>query len=246
LFLARKPPKDVHAHYGPVPNGRRVKEAVRRLNDWFRLRDCAQHQEMHFADQGELFPLELSHACLRYEIGTCLGPCAATCGRGDYFNAVRKVKGFLAGKDLAVLKTLQKEMEAASQKQIFERAASLRDRLTLLLWLHEQLDQMRRLRADSSFIYPLTGNDSKTLWYLIHAGQTITAIAEPKTAADRKQAKTLIDAVYRQEFFATREQTLARRDSILLVASWFNRYPEERKRTLSVKAALARIDVKAT
>jgi excinuclease ABC subunit C len=245
LFLDRRPPKDVLSYYGPVPNGRRVKEAARRLNDWFRLRDCAQTQEMHFADQGQLFPLELSHACLRYEIGTCLGPCAATCGRGDYFDAVRSVQNFLEGKDLTILQTLQHEKAAAAEKQIFERAAAYRDRLASLLWLHQQLDQMRRLRSNSSFIYPLTGKDGHTFWYLIHAGQTITAIAEPQDAAARQRARNLIDAVYRKEYFATREQTLAQRDSILLVASWFNRYPEERGRTLAVADALARVHVKA-
>ena len=54
VFLAGRPPATAFASFGPVPAGRRAGEAVRRLNDWFRLRDCPQAQEMVFADQGEL------------------------------------------------------------------------------------------------------------------------------------------------------------------------------------------------
>ncbi len=244
VFLVRKPPKDVLAYYGPITNGFRAKEAVRRLNDWFQLRDCSQSQEMHFADQGELFPIERSPGCLRYEIGTCLGPCASTCTRREYYSVLKKAQSFLEGKDLSVLNTLHEEMTLASEKQIFERAATFRDRLAILSWLHQQLEQMRQLKSAASFIYPITGQNGQTLWYLIHSGQTITAIPEPQDETSRRQARTLIETVYRKEFVSTREQTLIHRDSILLVASWFNRYPEERKRTLQPKEVMARLSVR--
>src|SRR5262249_38389065 len=57
LFLAAHPPGTAMAAFGPVPAGRRAREAVRRLNDWFRLRDCPQAQEMVFAEEVELFPI---------------------------------------------------------------------------------------------------------------------------------------------------------------------------------------------
>src|SRR5262249_2570368 len=75
--LAAQPPRTAFAHFGPVPSGFRTREAVRRLNDWYRLRDCPQSQEMTFADQPELFALPLAPGCIRHEIGNCLGPCAA-------------------------------------------------------------------------------------------------------------------------------------------------------------------------
>ena len=239
LFLAKRPPKDAMAFYGPITHGRRAKEAVRRLNDWFQLRDCSQAQTMNFADQGELFPLELSPGCLRHEIGTCLGPCAAACDREDYFSATRSAQAFLNGDDLTILKAAQQEMERASEKQIFEQAASHRDRLLVLAWLHEQLQQMRQLQANSSFIYPLTGHDGTTFWYFIHSGQTICALPAPHDEPTRKHALEQIRTVFQRPFHGTREQSLARRDSILLVAGWFHRYPEERTKTLSVDKAMA-------
>src|SRR5260370_6816954 len=51
LFLARRPPASTLACFGPIPLGLRAREAVRRLNDWFQLRDCPQVQQMVFAHQ---------------------------------------------------------------------------------------------------------------------------------------------------------------------------------------------------
>lgn len=65
VFLAGRPPATALAIYGPVPAGRKAREAVRRINDWYRLRDCPQSQEMIFAEQGELFPVLRAPGCLR-------------------------------------------------------------------------------------------------------------------------------------------------------------------------------------
>src|SRR5262249_32652426 len=83
-FLAPRPASTVLAGFGPVPSGERAREAVRRVNDWYGLRDCPQAQEMVFAEQKELFPVLRAAGCLRHEIGTCLGPCAAACTQAAY------------------------------------------------------------------------------------------------------------------------------------------------------------------
>src|SRR5205823_6722999 len=49
VFLAGRPPATAFALFGPVPAGRQAREGVRRVNDWFRLRDCPQAQAMVFA-----------------------------------------------------------------------------------------------------------------------------------------------------------------------------------------------------
>jgi excinuclease ABC subunit C len=231
LFLARRPPPSTLACFGPIPLGRRAREAVRRLNDWFRLRDCPQVQEMVFADQAELFPVLRSAGCLRYEIGTCLGPCLAACSQDDYSRKARLARDFLAGIDLSPLVILESEMAAASARQQFERAADLRDRLTSLRWLHDRLEQ-QRLRLRESFIYPVSG-----IWYLIHGGRTVAAIREPNDAEDAGVAAELVDAVYQKDP-ARLLDSYEHYDGLLLVASWFRRYPQQRKRTLRPADAL--------
>src|SRR5262249_13400949 len=102
-FLAARPPATALACFGPVPAVYRAREAVRRFNDWFGLRDCPQRQVMVFADQRELFPAVRTPGCLRHEIGNCLAPCAAACTRAEYRGHVEAAAAFLQGKDEAPL-----------------------------------------------------------------------------------------------------------------------------------------------
>src|SRR5581483_417173 len=123
LFVTRQPAADLLACYGPLNGGNRVADAVRRLNDLFRLRDCDQSQKMHFADQGELFPVLRPAGCLRYEIGTCSGPCVAGVTRPGYGRQVRAARALLDGADDGVLTKLEQAMAEASANLAFERAA---------------------------------------------------------------------------------------------------------------------------
>src|SRR5262249_51759188 len=147
----------VLARYGPIPASFRAKEAVRRLNDLFGLRDCPQPQEMVFSEDRDLFGEPPPAGCIRLEIGTCLGPCAAACSRRDYGTRVRAAKQLLAGLDEAPLHRLEDDMAAAAAQQAFERAAALRDRIAPIHWLLDQLKKLHQVRTEYSFIYPVSG-----------------------------------------------------------------------------------------
>jgi excinuclease ABC subunit C len=238
VFLARRPPANVLASFGPVPGGARAREAVRRVNDWFRLRDCPEAQDMVFADQSELFPVLRSAGCLRYEIGTCLGPCAAGCSRPAYAERVRAARAFLAGNDASPLETLEQQMNAAAAALEFERAAALRDKREALAWLRDQLDRLHLAREKHSFVYPVTGVDGQDLWYLIHGGRTVAVLAPPRDA-DRERAAAVLETVFQGNPAGTDAVAPQDMDHVLLVTAWFRRHPEERKRTMPPGAALA-------
>ena len=89
-YLTRRLTGSVLAAFGPVPDGHTAREAVRRLNDWYGLRDCPQSQKMVFSDQQELFPVLRAAGCLRHEIGTCLGAVAAACSHAAYEARLRR------------------------------------------------------------------------------------------------------------------------------------------------------------
>jgi excinuclease ABC subunit C len=239
VFLARRPPRGVLASFGPVPAGPRAAEAMRRVNDWFQLRDCPQAQEMQFADQAKLFPVLGGAGCLRYEIGTCLGPCIAACSQRGYGVRVQQARAFLAGTDLRPLEALASEMTAAAQAQDYERAAVVRDRLESLRWLHHQLQRMRQAQAEGSFVYPVTGHTGSRLWYLIHGGRTVAAVAAPSSAATCALAAARLEDVYGKDRPRGGMPSLVHLDGVLLVAAWFRRYPRERTRALTPAAALA-------
>jgi excinuclease ABC subunit C len=238
VFLSSRPAANVLACFGPVPAGQRAREAVRRINDGFGLRDCPQKQAMVFADQGELFPEPRAAGCIRHEIGTCLGPCAAACSRTAYAGRVALARAFLEGRADPLTPPLERDMAAASDALAFERAAELRDRLQVLQWLQGHLERLRRVRDGQSFVYPVAGPESAEVWYLIHQGRVTAArpAPSPETAA---RTAAMIEALYRRRLPPGAALAGNEVDGVLLVAAWFRRYPEERARVLTPEQALA-------
>ncbi len=237
VFLAPQPPRTASVSFGPVPAGFRAREAVRRLNDWFRLRDCAQSQKMTFADQRELFQLPLTPGCIRHEIGNCLGPCAAACTRDDYAANVQALVAFLRGEDDSPLRKLEAEMTAASANLAFERAAALRDKLDTLSWLSERL-QLVREASHHSFVYAVQGHDGSQTWYLIHGGRVCAVVAAPTDEASRCQAAKRVQQVYKRQTSSFGPPGPREIDDVLLVAAWFRSRKEERCNTLMPAVAL--------
>jgi excinuclease ABC subunit C len=238
-FLTSRPPAGVFAAFGPVQAGRRAGEAVRRLNDYFRLRDCPQSQAMAFADQGELFPADRQAGCLRLAIATCLGPCAGACTRADYLRQVRAAQAYLSGADAGPLEALEREMTKAAAELVYERAAVLRDKLEALRWLSDQLGRLRQAR-EHSFVYPVAGHDGGEWWYLISHGRVAAAVPAPRDADGRRDAAAAVEAVYHERKAHGRLLAADEVDGVLLVAAWFRNHPEERSRVLEPDDALRR------
>jgi excinuclease ABC subunit C len=238
-FATRQPTGKELAVVGPLKGGTMANEAARRVNDLFKLRDCAQTQVMHFADQGELFPVIRAPGCLRYDLGTCLGPCAALTTRGTYANHVRQARRFLEGGDLTAVDRLRAAMTAAAEEMKFERAAALRDKLTPLEWVAERLGWLTQARRNHSFIYPVAGDEGVTLWYLIRRGRVLGSIPAPADANARKATAAVIEQTYDRRLIGADIPPADQVDHVLLVAAWFRRFAPERDRTLTPDQALA-------
>ncbi len=237
-FVAATPPATALASFGPVPSMRRAREAVRRLNDWFRLRDCPQRQTMAFADQGELFPVVRAPGCLRHDIGHCLAPCAAACTRADYAFHVEAVCDFLRGKDRTPLEQLQRECDEAAAALQFERAAVLRDRHDVLEWLAKCLERLRQA-VKHSFVYPVAGVAGGTRWYAIREGQVRACLPAPADEPARRRVLAELEAVYHDPTLGGPPGPDAV-DGVLLVAGWFRRHKQERARCIEVEALLGK------
>ena len=234
-YVSRSPTGRDVAVYGPLTSASRASEAVRRLNDWYGLRDCSQSQVLHFAEQGELFPQERTAGCLRFELSPCSGACVGACSRTQYGEQVRAAKAFLDGNDSRPVTELTSRMMQASTALQFERAASLRDRLANLQWLADKLTWLRQARRDNTFVYPLTGSDQRTVWYLIYRGRVQGACYRPTTVESAKIATQLLTDVYGLD---TRASLLPSQiDHVLLVSAWFRKAPTETAGLLTPTAA---------
>jgi hypothetical protein len=129
-------------------------------------------------------------------------------------------------------------MTAAAESLAFERAAALRDKLDAIRWLSDRLAWLQRARAEQTFVYPVVGQDARTLWYLIHRGRVRTVVPVPRDAAARQAARAAIAAVFAPDGRDAGPLPADQMDHILLVAGWFRKRADERQRLLSPADAL--------
>ena len=225
-------------YYGPFHGAQRVSEAVRELSDALGLRDCANDVKMHFADQPELFQLQVrTPGCIRHEIRKCLGPCIAACTEAEYRERLLLARAFLEGNDDGPLDALRVEMEASSERLEFERAAAYRDKLRRLELLREQFGRLRFAVETLSFAYHVPGEGGDDRVYLIRRGRVRAETTPPAAPADHARLRAL-----EMEVFAPVERNTAavpthEIDELLLLSSWFRRFPEELDRTRVVDLA---------
>ena len=115
LLLTRNPRKDGSLYFGPYTNVKAARRVLILISRFFPLRRCKKR-----------FTFRI-RPCLNYYIKECHAPCMKKITREAYSSLVRSVSLFLQGHYQDLLRRLQEEMEEASLKEEFEKAATLRD-----------------------------------------------------------------------------------------------------------------------
>jgi excinuclease ABC subunit C len=111
--------------FGPYTDKGQVETVVKALRETYGLRGCSDHKY-----SGRERP------CLDYEMGLCSAPCTGEIGEDAYGEDVESTVRFFEGETGVLADPLRREMEAAAQSQEFERAAHLRDRLSVVESFH--------------------------------------------------------------------------------------------------------------
>jgi excinuclease ABC subunit C len=235
LLVVRGPTgEDADVYYGPFVGAQRVGEAVRELNDALMLRDCRTDLKMFFNDQTELFQLARTPGCIRHEISKCLGPCVGGCTASQYEERVALAKAFLDGSNDGPLEMLRAEMERLSGGMEFERAAVYRDKLERLEALRAQFGRLRFAVENLSFVYTVPGHEGEDRVYLIRRGVVRAELGKPRSTRDRRGMKQLVEDIFSQQATPTAQVPTHEIDELLLLSSWFRRFPQEMKRTKQV------------
>lgn len=230
--------EDGGVYYGPFVGAQRIGEAVRELNDALGLRDCSLERKMYFADQEELFGVPTrTPGCIRHEIRKCLGPCIGACTVNAYRERVAMARAFLDGADDGPIERLRADMQNASDRMEFERAATLRDKLHRLEELREQFGRLRFAVETLSFLYTVEGHGGDDRLYLIRRGRVRAEVPSPRTAQDRRSLETLVRSVYTPPEKATTSIPTHEIDELLLLSSWFRRNPGELDKTRPAEIA---------
>ena len=235
LTVVRGPGVDDHAlYYGPFLGAQRVEQSLRELSDVLGLRDCTLDRKMQFSDQRDLFPVPpRTPGCLRYEVKKCLGPCIAACSSGDYMERVTMARAFLDGRDDGPLAMLFHEMRLSSERLEFERAAAYRDKFHRLEALREEFGRLRFAVESLSFVYKVSGFDGAERLYVIRRGRVRAELDPPTTQCERAALDALLAEVFAD---ATNGMQVPSHeiDELLLLSSWFKRFPDELQRTQPV------------
>ena len=116
VYITRRVLNDGARYFGPYPNSGAAKEMVEFIKTRFKIRQC---KSFKYKDR----------ACLNYYIKKCSGPCMGYISEADYRKRINQIISILDGNVKEVEKELKNEMELASQKMEYEKAALLRDEL---------------------------------------------------------------------------------------------------------------------
>ena len=116
VTITRRILNDGSKYFGPYANPGSAKEMVDFIRERFKIRQCKKFKSN-------------KRACLNYHIGRCLGPCVNNISREEYMKQIEQIEMLLEGKINKIVNSLEEEMEIASQKQNYELAAELRDRI---------------------------------------------------------------------------------------------------------------------
>lgn len=152
--------RDDGSHYfGPFTGEHQVKEVLDALRSVFRWRSCS--------------PMA-SRTCFEHTVGRCSAPCVGAVSPEAYDAQVAELGRWLAGVDEAPLRRVESEMKAAADALEFERAAVLRDRLTILRPWWERRRGVLNTMAELEVLVVLPGLEpATTLWLLIRRGRLV-------------------------------------------------------------------------
>ena len=103
--------------YGPYTSKKQMEVALKIIRKIF---------PFHFNKQ------QTEKGCLDFQIGLCPGPYAGEISRKDYLKNIRGIKMILEGKKKSLIGKMEKEMEAFSKKEEFEKAGELRNKIFAL------------------------------------------------------------------------------------------------------------------
>ncbi|WP_411045540.1 excinuclease ABC subunit UvrC [Thalassospira lucentensis] len=115
--------------FGPFASAWAVNNTINHLQRAFLLRSCT---DAVFANR--------SRPCLLYQIKRCSAPCVDRVAKAEYDGLVDICRDFLTGRSQKILKQLESDMLAASERMDFEQAAMYRDRIRALSQIRSHQD----------------------------------------------------------------------------------------------------------
>lgn len=125
--VVRRIKKDGAKYFGPYMLNLSVSDVLEIIKSAYKIRPCTKN-----LSKG------CKRECLNYHLGLCLAPCAQKCTREEYLVQVKQAIDFLSGNDDQVERVLKEKMLAFAEREEFEGALLIKERLLQLEKIKEK------------------------------------------------------------------------------------------------------------
>ena len=123
-FMYRGKQRKGVKYFGPYTSVYAIREILDTLINIFPVRTCNTAKFNDYKRRGR--------GCLLYDIGKCSAPCVDTITKEQYDLYIDGLIKFLNGETNDVKQSMIDEMNQSVEKQLYEKAATLRDRISML------------------------------------------------------------------------------------------------------------------
>ena len=125
VFITRRIINDGAKYFGPYANAGAAKEMLDFIKEKFQIRQCRVFKSN-------------KRPCLNYHIKRCLAPCVNYVSKEEYGKQIEQIIMLLEGKTDAIIKKIETDIKNAAEKQEYEEAASLRDKMLAIERISEK------------------------------------------------------------------------------------------------------------
>lgn len=168
VFPTRKKRTDGSRYFGPYTDVKTMRFALKTVRDIFMIRSC----NLQLTE--ESIAANKFKVCLDYHIHKCEGPCVGYLLRKDYNDTIDQVAKLLLGKTRTLIKDLTDQMNEASEKMEFEKAARIRDKIDAIeVYSSRQKMVDDEINDRDIFAFDRIGNDCCGMILKIRDGKVI-------------------------------------------------------------------------
>ncbi len=225
--------------FGPILGTKDLRHSVIALNLMCHLRDCSDQVRFEFGQQRQLFDESERALCLRYELGSCPGPCRGLCSRQRYQIGLERALKFLRGESDELFRELESKMNRASAERHYELAGIYRDRQQSLERLARQLGRVQQAEQTIHGILPVKAQRGRDIWLFLGRGRLLAHQPKPQTPRQREQALQLIERIPQQQHEPTTHPLEIQMQ--LIIAAYFRKHRETSARLIDFVVAKQRL-----
>src|SRR5881409_30092 len=199
LSIVRRVQKDGALYYGPYTPAGALRETLKVIRKVFPLATC----EIEIDGTAE-------RPCIEFELKRCMAPCVGNQTRDQYHQIVKQVRQFLEGRDRELLESLRAEMQAAADREEFEEAARLRDRIFKIERTLEKQRVTQTASTEQDVLGMARQGSAVDLQMLFIRGGLLIGRKdffwrEAAQAQDEELVRSVIEQFYNKEVFPPKE-----------------------------------------